>query len=470
MKKTKIVCSIGPASYDTDIMEKMILAGMNVARINFTHATLEERQKALAAVAECRKRTNKPIAILWDTKGPEFRTGTFENNQIELVVGKKIRIIKDNVLGNSERFSVNHKKALDSLQIGSDIFLENAKMKLKVISKEEDGVTCEIITGGILGNRKSINVPGIKLNIPYISDLDREDIKYACEHDGEFLAISFVSCKEDVLEVKELIKKYNREDIKLICKIESQLGINNLTEILEISDGIMIGRGDLGAEIPSEEVPHAQKLMIKACRKMGKIVITATEMLESMMEGNRPKRAETSDIANAVLDGTDAVMLSGETTVGKHPVETVKAMADICEVAEKYAEFNYISNKEILDSVPMAIAENVVESANRLKAKLICAATMSGSTAEIISNLKPKTPILALCPNEKICRSLALNWGVYTTTLKVCNSTDEILELSVNKAKEFMNLGKNDKVIVTGSFPNTNKIGPTNLIKIEVIE
>ncbi len=418
MKKTKIVCSIGPSSNDVDVMEQMVLAGMNVARINFTHATLEERKKATDSVREVRKRTGQSVAILWDTKGPEFRNGVFENDSVELIPGQTIRIVKENVVGNKERFSVNHPEALDSLRVGDIILLENAKMKLEVISKETDGVTCKIIFGGTLGNRKSMSVPGIKLNIPYVSDLDREDIKYACEHGGEFLAISFVSSKEDVLEVKEIIKQHHREDLKIICKIESQLGIDNLREILEVSDGVMIGRGDLGAEIPSEEVPHAQKNMIKICREMGKVVITATEMLETMMENSRPKRAETSDIANAVLDGTDAVMLSGETTIGKHPIETVKAMADICEVAEKYAEFDYTSNIKFVEDIPTSIAENVVASANRLNAKLICAATISGTTARIISNLKPKAPILALCPDEKTGRRLALNWGVYPIDLR----------------------------------------------------
>lgn len=470
MKKTKIVCSIGPSSNDVDVMEQMVLAGMNVARINFTHATLEERKKATDSVREVRKRTGQSVAILWDTKGPEFRNGVFENDSVELIPGQTIRIVKENVVGNKERFSVNHPEALDSLRVGDIILLENAKMKLEVISKETDGVTCKIIFGGTLGNRKSLSVPGIKLNIPYVSDLDREDIKYACEHGGEFLAISFVSSKEDVLEVKEIIKQHHREDLKIICKIESQLGIDNLREILEVSDGVMIGRGDLGAEIPSEEVPHAQKNMIKICREMGKVVITATEMLETMMENSRPKRAETSDIANAVLDGTDAVMLSGETTIGKHPIETVKAMADICEVAEKYAEFDYTSNIKFVEDIPTSIAENVVASANRLNAKLICAATISGTTARIISNLKPKAPILALCPDEKTGRRLALNWGVYPIDLRVCNSTDEVLELSVEKAKEFITLNQGDKVVVTGGFPNTDENRTTNLMKIEIID
>ena len=470
MKKTKIICSIGPASNKVEVMEQMVLAGMNVARINFTHATTEERNQAVATVREVRRLTGKNVAILWDTKGPEFRSGMLENDKITLTEGKTIRIVKDCVLGNQERFSVNHPEAVESLNVGNIVLLENAKMKLEVISKESDGVTCKIISGGVLGNRKSMSAPGINLNIPYVSDIDREDIKYACETGGEYLAISFVSCKEDVLAIKEILKEYDREDLQIICKIESDLGISNLESILKVSDGIMVARGDLGTEIPSEMLPVVQKQMIKTARKMGKICIVATEMLETMMENNRPKRAETSDIANAVLDGTDAVMLSGETTVGKHPVETVRAMANICEVTEQYAEFDYIRETEKVKTIPMAIAESVVDSANRLDAKLICAATMSGSTAKAISNFKPKAPILALCPDDKTARQLALNWGIHTATLQLCHSTDEVLTESLRVAKESVELVKDDIVIFTGSFPNTGKPKPTNLMKIEQIK
>lgn len=470
MKKTKILCSIGPASNDVDVMEQMVLAGMNVARINFTHATLEERKKATDSVRECRRRTGMNIAILWDTKGPEFRNGMFEGDQVELVEGETIRIVKEQVLGNKERFSVNHPSALGSLKVGDHVLLENAKMDLEVEETDDEGVTCRILKGGILGNRKSMSVPGIKLDIPYVSDLDREDIKYACENGGEYLAISFVSCKEDVLEIKEILKQHNRLDLQIICKIESQLGVDNLREILEVSDGVMVARGDLGTEIASEMLPIVQKRMIETARDMGKIAIVATEMLETMMENNRPKRAETSDIANAVLDGTDAVMLSGETTIGKHPIETVKAMADICEVTERYAQFDYISTKDHAESVQNAIAECVVESANRLDAKLICAATITGSTARLISNLKPNALILGLCPDEKTGRRFALNWGCYPAILPVCNSTDEVLEKSIVCAKEAMELEKGDVVVVTGSFPNTGDNRQTNLMKIEEIK
>ena len=469
MKKTKIVCSIGPASNEPDVMEKMVRAGMNVARINFSHATIEEREKACTSVREVRKRTGMNVAILWDTKGPEFRCGIMENDSIELVPGETIDIVKETVTGTKERFSVNHPSAIDSLNVGDIILLENAKMKLEVIAKYEDRVTCKIIDGGVLGNRKSMSVPGIKLNIPYVSDVDREDIIYACEHGGEFLALSFVSTKEDVLEVKEILKEHGREDLQIICKIESALGIENLEDILSVSDGVMVARGDLGTEVPSEMVPIYQKQMINTCRRLGKISIVATEMLETMMDNIRPKRAETSDIANAVLDGTDAVMLSGETTVGKHPIETVAAMANICETTEKYASFDYAFDIESLDNITKSIASNVVLSTDALGAKLICAATISGRTARVISNLKPDAPILALCTDEKTGRRLALNWGVYAGTLPFLETTDEVLTQSVEKAKEFMELNEGDLIVITGGFPNTETKRITNLMKIEEI-
>ena len=469
MKKTKIICSIGPASCEVNTMEKMVLAGMNVARVNFTHATLEERLAVVDSVKQVRERTGANVAILWDTKGPEFRSGALENGTINLVEGNTIKVVKEKIVGNSEMISVNHPEALNSLNVGDLLLLENDKMRLQVIDKCDDYLNCKIIAGGVLGERKSISAPGVKLDIPYVSDLDRADIEFACNHGGQYLAISFVSCKEDVLEIKKLLKQYNREDLQIICKIESELGINNLKEILEVSDGVMVARGDLGTEVSYAKLPIIQKRIVKTCREMGKLCVVATEMLETMMENSRPKRAETSDIANAVLDGTDSVMLSGETTVGKHPIETVAAMARICEETEYYAEFNYIDNDAKIDSIPKAIAENVAESSNRLDAKLICAATISGTTAKLISNFKPKAPILALCPNDEARYRLALNWGVYTKVIPMFDSTDSVLMASVDEAKKFMELEKGDRIVLTGGFPTTG-LSQTNLMKIEEIQ
>lgn len=468
MKKTKIICSIGPATYNPDVMEALVNNGMNVARINFSHATLAEKQTVVAAVKEVRKRTGKEIAILYDTKGPEFRNGMLENGEVTLVEGATIRVVKDDVLGNSERFTVNYPSAIDSLKVGSVILLENGLMKIEVISKEDDGVTCKIINGGVLGNKKSLNVPGVKLDMPFISEQDREDIIYACENEGDFLALSFVSCKEDVLEAREILKEYNRTDMKVISKIESTTGVSNLDEIIEVSDGIMVARGDLGVEVPMHELPILQKMMIKKCRREGKFCIVATEMLASMYKNSRPTRAEVSDIGNAVLDGTDAVMLSGETTVGKFPVDAVKYMADICEYMEGH--INHDSMKLHNDNLNITdiVSKGVAFAVSKLDAKVIVAATMSGYTARNISRLRPDCTIMAACPNEKVARSLALNWGVYPVIVPIYNSTDEIIEGVRQKAIDFMDLKEKDIIIIMGGFP-TDKNTSTNLMKIEEI-
>lgn len=469
MKKTKIICSIGPASCAPDTMENMVKAGMNVARINFSHATLEEKEGVVASVKEVRKRTGAHIAILYDTKGPEFRNGMLENDSINLVEGKTIRVVKEEVLGNEERFSVNHPQAIDSLQVNDVILLENGLMKIQVISKEEDGVTCRIIDGGVLGNKKSLSAPGVALDIPFIGEEDRNDLIYACEHDGDFVALSFVNCKEDVLEARKLFEEHNRSDMKVISKIESAKGIENLDEIIEVSDGIMVARGDLGVEIPLQTLPLYQKMIIQRCREKGKFCIVATEMLESMKKNARPTRAEVSDVANAVLDGTDAVMLSGETTVGKSPESVVKYMAEICEQAEEYYDYDYEFRSDRPVTITETIARSVVDASDMLDVKLIVAATMSGYSARTISNLKPRSLILAACPTEKVAYSLALNWGVYPTIVPVYNSTDEVVTDAKRKAKEFMNLKEKDVIVVTGGFPNNTKVKVTNFMKIEEI-
>lgn len=469
MKKTKIICSIGPASCDVDVMTQMVNVGMNVARINFSHATLEEKQNVVSTVKKVREITGKNIAILYDTKGPEFRNGMMENGEIKLEEGKTIRVVKENVLGNEERFSVNHPQALDSLEKGSAILLENGLMKIEVISKEEDGVTCKIINGGVLGNKKSLNVPGVKLDIPFISEQDREDIIYACKHDGDYLALSFVSTKEDVLEAREILKEQNREDLKIISKIESTTGIENLDEIIEVSDGIMVARGDLGVEVPMEQLPVYQKMIIQKCRGFGKICIVATEMLESMKKNARPTRAEVSDVANAVLDGTDAVMLSGETTTGKFPVETVRFMADICKNTEKFYDYDYIFESKVEKDITATIAESVISCAETLDVKTIVVCTMSGYSARKISNLKPKCLILAPVPSEEVARSLALNWGVYPTVVPVYKTADQLLESAKEEAKKFSHLDTGDVIVITGGLNNKNKEKHTNFLKIEKI-
>lgn len=466
LKKTKILASIGPSSNEVDTFREMVINGVNVARINFSHATLEEREKAVDTVIKVRNELNLNIGILYDTKGPEFRNDEVENGELLLEEGKEIKIFKGHILGTKEGFSVNYPEALDDLEAGNIILLENGLMKIKVISKTKDYVNCKIINGGVLGNKKSLNVPDLKLNIPFINDTDYEDIVYACKHNADFIALSFVSTKEDVLSVRKILKEQNREDIKLISKIESMTGIKNIDEIIEVSDGIMVARGDLGVEVPMTKLPIYQKMIITKCREKGKICIVATEMLESMKKNSRPTRAEVSDVANAVLDGTDAVMLSGETTTGKYPIETVRFMADICEEAEKFYDNSF--NFKVKTGITETIATSVVESSKVFDIKLVVASTVSGYTARGISNLKPNCHILATCTSSEVARSLALNYGVVTTVVPVVTSTDEIIKIARNKAIDIFKLTKGDKTLITGGSAISHK-RTTNFMKIEEI-
>lgn len=469
MKKTKIICTIGPSSSKYKIFRKMVLAGLNVARINFSHATEEEREKVLNLIERANKEFNTHIAVLFDTKGPDFRTGNMKNNAIKLVSGKTIRILKEDVLGTEESFTVNYKQSLKCISVNDIILLEDGLMRLEVIGKDKKGLTCKIIDGGILGSRKSISVLGVKLNLPFISKADKEDIIYACKHNGDFLALSFVSSADDIRKVKTILKKQRREDMQIISKIESSSALKNLDEIIKESDGVMVARGDLGVEMPMDMLPIIQKSIIEKCRKAGRICIVATEMLASMYKNARPTRAEISDIANAVLDGTDAVMLSGETTIGKHPIEAVEYMAQTCETAESY--YNYENQSPLSrTSIASAIAHNVVETSNLLDIKVIVAATASGYTAKLISTLKPKSPIVALCTTEKTAKSLALNYGVYPKIAREFDSLDKTMQCARNEAIRFMKLDRGDRIILTGGFPKITGEKATNFMKIDTIK
>lgn len=466
MKKTKIVCSIGPSSNKPEVFMAMVKAGMNVARVNFSHATLEERKTVENLVKMANTEGTENVALLYDMKGPEFRSGVTREGGITLTPGKTIRVIKEEVVGDENRFSVNHPEALDSLSVGNVIQLENGLMKIKVISKEEDGVTCEIINGGVLLDKKSLFVPGIILNIPFISDADREDIIYACQNDGDYLALSFVSSKEDVLAAKEVIESVNGK-IALIAKIESQAGVDNLDEILEEVDGIMVARGDLGEEVPMSMLAVYQKLMIRKAREHGKICIVATEMLESMKHNSRPTRAEVTDVANAVLDGTDAVMLSGETTVGDYPIETVSYMASIAEDTEKH----FINSFDFMKKIGRTecIAKSAVDLTNYVEVKAITCSSISGFTAKLISNFRPSCPIVATCTDKKVARRLALYYGIYTCSVPVLHDMDEIIAIAKEKTTEFLSLKKEDKIVVTGGTPINETGRITNFLKIEEI-
>ena len=466
MKKTKIICSIGPATNTKEVFKNLALAGMNVARVNFSHATIEERETVRDLVKWINEEENLNIGLLYDTKGPEFRSGEAVEEGINLIKGNTIRVVKESVIGNDERFSVNHPEALDGLNVGSIIQLENGLMKIEVISKEDDGVTCKVLNGGILKSRKSLFVPGVKLDIPFISEVDKEDIIYACKNNGDFLALSFVSTKEDVLEAKKIIDE-QKSNMKIIAKIESKTGIDNLDDILSVSDGVMVARGDLGEEVSISLLPVYQKLIVRKAREHGKFCIVATEMLESMKKNSRPTRAEVTDVANAVLDGTDAVMLSGETTVGAYPVETVKYMASIASDAEEHSatHFGYLGKIGRTE----CIAKSAVDMTNYVDVKAIVAEAISGYSTRMISNFRPNCPILACCTTPEVARSLALNYGVYTTLVPLMDDTDELVELVKEKAIDYFNLENGDKIIITGGLPAVNNIRLTNFMKIEEI-
>ena len=469
MKKTKIICSIGPASTAPEVMSKMVEIGMNVARINFSHATMEERKAVVESVHKVREMTKKNVAILYDTKGPEFRSGMLENDEITLVEGKTIRLVKENVLGNEERISVNHPQAIDNLKVGSIVLLENGLMKIEVISVEEDGVTCKIINGGVLGNKKSLNAPGVKLDIPFISDIDREDIIYACEHEGDFIALSFVSCKEDVLAAREILKEYNREDMKVISKIESTTGVENLDSIIDVSDGIMVARGDLGVDVSLELVPIYQKRMIAAANEVGKPAITATHMLESMQENPRPTRAEASDVANAIMDGTDCIMLSGESAAGHYPVESVQTMTKIANAIEPMIPYkdrlkaNVKSSKRTLND---AIGISVADTALAIDIKCIIAFTQSGNTARRLAKFRPCAPILAVTFDEVTQRSLLPVNGVTPVVSNIQNNKENDIDLARNLALQ-AGFKTGDHIIVVAGYPIGS--GNTNMMRIAQI-
>ncbi len=466
MKKTKIICSIGPKTQDWENFKGLVEAGMNVARINFSHATIEERKLDESLVERARKELGANIAILYDTKGPDLRTCNFENDIIELVAGKTIRIVEEDVIGNEKRISLNYKGVLKDVEVGSTILVDDGFYKLVIISKEEDGVTCEIKNSGTIKSRRGVCIPGIKLDVPYISEKDREDIKYACDMDGDYLAISFVNSKEDVESVRALCREFGKPNMPIISKVETQYAMDNLEEIVEASDYIMVARGDLGIETGVENLPLYQQMMIDSCHAQGKGVIMATQMMYSMKTNIRPTNAEVTDVANAVLAGCDAIMTSDETTIGNYPIETVQMMTSICESAEKITKYNLNDYKLKGTKIHNTIAECAVKATTSLDIKAVVVSTLTGKTALDISSLRPNAFIVATVTDEKAAHTLALKWGVYTKVVPVYNNTDEIVEAGIQAAKEVMKLEKGDIIAIVGGFPTE---AHTNFLKIEEV-
>ncbi|NWQ42985.1 pyruvate kinase [Bacillus sp. EB106-08-02-XG196] len=473
LRKTKIVCTIGPASESVEKLTQLIEAGMNVSRLNFSHGDFEEHGQRIQNIREASKLTGKTVAILLDTKGPEIRTNNMVNGAIELTSGDNIIISMTEVEGTTEKFSITYPGLIDDVHVGSKILLDDGLIGLEVlhIDKEQNEIQTKILNSGTLKNKKGVNVPGVSVKLPGITEKDTQDIIFGIEQGVDFIAASFVRRASDVLEIRQLLEEKQATHIHIIPKIENQEGVDNIDEILEVSDGLMVARGDLGVEIPAEEVPLVQKMLIKKCNTQGKPVITATQMLDSMQRNPRPTRAEASDVANAIFDGTDAIMLSGETAAGVYPVEAVQTMHNIASRAEQALDHKEILSTRSKDSehnLTDAIGQSVAHTALNLDVNAIITPTESGHTARMISKYRTKAPIVAVTANEQVFRRLALVWGVYPQLGKICSSTDEMLDNAVEASVNSGIVKHGDLVVITAGVP-VGEAGTTNLMKIHVV-
>ena len=468
MRKTKIVCTLGPACSDKQTLIEMCKAGMNVARLNFSHNTHADHEKRIALIKEVREELGLPIAIMLDTKGPEYRIKTFKNGKITLKENDVFTFTADDIEGDETRVSVNYKGLPHDLEKGDIILLNNGLLSFEVTDKTDTDIICRVKIGGELSDRKSMSFPNKTLKQKYLSEQDKQDIKFGAEHDVDFIACSFVSCKQDLLDIKAYLKEIGAEDIDLIAKIENRSGVNNIEEISNECDGIMVARGDMGVEIPFEELPAIQKKIITKCRMLGKRVITATEMLESMIYNARPTRAEISDVANAVYDGTSAIMLSGETAAGKYPVQAVRTMARIAENTEKniHYEKRFLSSEFKIKNTVDAISHATCGMAIDIDAKAITVCSLSGMTARMVSRFRPPVDIVGLTTSEKTWHKLSLSWGVTPQMCENYPSTDVLFYNAQKLTKHILNLCDGDKIVITGGVTN-GKSGNTNLIKVE---
>lgn len=470
MRKTKIVCTIGPASETEKVITGLCKAGMNVARLNFSHNTHEDHQRRIDLVKKVRSELKMPIAIMLDTKGPEYRIKTFKNQKITLNDGDKFTFTTEDIIGDETRVAVSYKNLPNELSVGDTILLNNGLLTFEVINIQGTNIECTVVIGGELSDRKSMSFPGKVMHQEYLSEQDKKDIAFGVQNDVDYIACSFVSKKQDLIDVHNYLKELNADDIELIAKIENQSGFDNIEEICEECAGIMIARGDMGVEIPFKMLPAIQKKLITKCRLLGKRVITATEMLESMISNPRPTRAEISDVANAVYDGTSAIMLSGETAAGKYPIESVKTMAEIAETTESNIHYNkrfHNASFEIRNSAD-AVSHSTCGMAIDLNAKAIVACSLSGMTARMVSRFRSPVPILGLTTDERTWRRLALSWGVIPAMCERFSSTDVLFYTAKKIAEQELSLNKGDKIIITGG-DTSGTSGNTSLIKIENI-
>lgn len=471
MRMTKIICTLGPAVDDEKILEQLILGGMDVARLNFSHGTHEDHKIRVDRLKRVRERLGIPVALLLDTKGPEIRLGKFEKGEVTLVEGNEFILLNKDILGTEEKASISHKELYSSVKIGTRILINDGLVAMEVTKIQDKDIYCRVLNGGVISNNKGVNIPETDTRLPGVTEQDIKDIKFGIENEFDFIACSFVRKAANVNEVRGILKKYGGEGIKIISKIENREGVNNFDEILNVSDGIMVARGDLGVEIPTEEVPVVQKMIIEKCYKGGKPVITATQMLDSMIKNPRPTRAESNDVANAVYDGTSAIMLSGESAAGKYPVESVKTMAKIATRAEEAIDYGKKLTGmqfDLLGSITNAISYATCTTALQLKATAIISMTCSGETARMISRFRPTCPIIATTDNLRTLRQLSLSWGVIPVLIDAATSIEELFQIGVKKALEINLVKQGDIVVITAGGP-VGISGTTNLLKVQTV-
>ena len=471
MRKTKIICTLGPCTDNINLLKRMIKAGMNVARLNFSHDTYENHQKRIDLVKQVREELNAPLALMLDTKGPEIRIKTFENGKVELFENNEFILTSKDIIGNNNAVSITYPRLKDSLKISDKLMLNDGLIELEVKAITKEDIICKVIIGGVLSDRKSLNIPNVAIDMPYLSDIDKKDILFGIKNNVDFIAASFVRSKEDTELLRDFINKNGGADIDIISKIENRQGVNNIEEIIKVSDGIMIARGDMGVEIPFVELPAIQKNIIKSCYRSGKRVITATQMLESMITNPAPTRAEISDIANAVFDGTSATMLSGETSIGKYPVNAIKVMADTALEAEKNINYKkrFLEFEPVINTISDAVSHATCSAAHDLNAKAIIVVTQSGKTARMISRFRPNVPIIAATTSKKAYNKLAINWGITPCMAKLQENTDKLFEHAIECAKNTGFVKSGDLCALTAGVP-VGISGNTNILKIVNID
>lgn len=472
MTKTKIICTLGPATDQPGVLEKLVQEGMSVARFNFSHGNYEEHKKRLHALKEAREKYHQPVAALLDTKGPEIRVKTFADGKVELQPGQLFRLCVDDVEGNKEQVAITCKELHQDVAAGNRILLDDGLIEMQVEAVEGGDIVCRVINGGVVSNNKGVNVPGVCLSLPYLSEKDKQDILFGIKQDFDFVAASFVRRADDVRQIRNLLKENGGSDIEIISKIENGEGVDNIDEIIDVSDGIMIARGDMGVEIPTEEVPVIQKMIIKKVYERGKKVITATQMLDSMMKNPRPTRAETTDVANAIYDGTSVIMLSGETAAGRYPVEALQMMVRIAARAEQdinYRERFFGYERTANPNVTDAICHATCTTAHDMDASAIVTVTKSGLSARMISRYRPSCQIIAGTTDEKVCRKLNMSWAVSPFLIKEESDVFELFNNAVNSARDAGMLKTGELVVITAGVP-LGVAGNTNMIKVQTVE